>query len=86
VGTCISLAIVAIVTWGVHRIVIPRFYQCLAGLALITFYFKYVISWIVAVEEVQATYFVDYQMLLFGIFFLGVDLLIYSWWRNEKPK
>ena len=85
-GTGLSLAIMCFVIWGIRRINVPRLYQCLTGLALIVFYFKYVISWIVAVEEVRDAYFLDYETLLFGVFYLGVDLVIYSWWRDDEPK
>lgn len=85
-GTGLSLAIMCFVIWGIHRITVPRLFQCLTGLALIVFYFKYVISWIVAMEEVRDAYFLDYETLLFGIFYLGVDLVIYSWWRDDEPK
>jgi hypothetical protein len=37
-------------------------------------------------EEVRDAYFLDYETLLFGIFYLGVDLVIYSWWRDDEPK
>lgn len=85
-GTGLSVAIMCFVIWGIRRIPVPRIYQCLTGVALIVFYFKYVISWIVAMEEVRDAHFLDYETLLFGIFYLGVDLVIYSWWRDEEPK
>jgi hypothetical protein len=85
-GTGLSLAIMCFVIWGIRRITVPRLFQCLTGLALIVFYFKYVISWIVALEEVRDSYFLDYETLLFGIFYLGVDLVIYSWWRDDESK
>jgi hypothetical protein len=85
-GTGLSLAIMCFVIWGIRRITAPRLCQFLTGLALIVFYFKYVISWIVAMEEVRDAYFLDYETLLYGIFYLGLDLVIYSWWRDEEPK
>ncbi len=85
-GTGLSLAIMCFVIWGIRRITVPRLYQFLTGLAVIVFYFKYVISWIVAMEEMRGAYFLDCETLLFGIFYLGVDLVIYSWWRDEGPK
>jgi hypothetical protein len=85
-GTGLSLAIICFVIWGIRRIAVPRLYQFLTGLALIVFYFKYVISWIVAMEEMRGAHFLDYETLLYGIFYLGLDLVLYSWWRDEEPK
>jgi len=88
-GTLLSVAVVVLVIWGISRIIRRWRHQWIAGLALIAFYFKYLIPWVVVAEETRDAHFLNYEILLLGICFLGLELVTNSlrrWWRDDELK
>lgn len=78
-----------LVMWGISRITKRWRHQWIAGLALIAFYFKYVTPWVVVAEETRDAHFLDYETLLLGICFLGLELVTNSvrlWWQDDEAK
>jgi len=88
-GTLLSLGVIVLVIWGISRITRRWRHQWIAGLALIAFYFKYVTPWVVVAEETRDAHFLDYETLLLGVCFLGVELVTNSvrlWWKDDEVK
>jgi hypothetical protein len=88
-GTLLSLGVIVLVMWGISRITKRWRHQWIAGLALIAFYFKYVTPWVVVAEETRDAHFLDYETLLLGICFLGLELVTNSvrlWWQDDEAK
>lgn len=82
----VSLIIVAAAIWSACRVTRRWRYQWVLGLAIIVLWFSYVPHWIVKAESIEDEQFVDYEILLEGILYVGVALLGNSWWRDDKPK
>nr|WP_314579525.1 hypothetical protein [uncultured Pseudomonas sp.] len=82
----ISLIIVAAAIWSACRITRRWQYQWVLGLAIIVFWFSYVVPWVVRAEAIEDEQFLDYEILLEGILYVGLGLLGDNWWRDDEPK
>ena len=85
-GEVLSWAIFMALIWGGCRVTKPLRYQWLIGLGLIVFFFKFAIPWVVAAEETRDDHYLDHELLLSAILYLGVTMLTDNWWRSDDPK
>ncbi len=88
-GSLLSVAIMVLTVLGISRITRNWRFQWIAGLALIAVYFKYLTPWVVLAEETRDNHFLDYEILLFGLCFLGMELVTNSvrlWWQDDEAK
>ena len=82
----LSLIIVAAAIWSTCRVTRSWRYQWVLGLAIIVFWFSYVVPWVVRAEAIEDEQFLDYEILLEGLLHVGLGLLGDNWWRDDEPK